>query len=574
MKAKIYTSLLTLFFTFTLFAQIPEGQRYFKRTIAYYDGVIIVDTSVVKPPSDVALSYFVKLVSTQIKLPRFFWESLPDATVSEFSKLARGKRYKNFDEMIKDVERYLAPEFVKILDINKEIRALQLVSEADRNKFISTKAKSLGIDAEKLERVMNSGYIVIPFVDKFTSKRDTITVEEKGRERRIPGVKVYLQAGIAFLRVNFSNNEYSLKFSYEMKDEDDAFVSSEIKSSLSPVDSAFMLASKNVVLSFELAIREIFKLSAPILSAGFNFVMFDLGKREGILVDDGFDVFEFVQMPDGQIKAKNIGFVRVTQVADNRKRRVPSRGQIIIGSLFGSGKIVEGMFVEERPRFPFDFAFGGSSYPVKLQSGEFKISTQVRNLGLQNDTLIIKKEKLLAYTGRFSINKNFGRYYGISQFWLVMSASIGVLPVDIKFFGNDVKTAIFGAFDFGLMKKFYFRRLALTFELRGGISNFKFSTKVKSEKDTVEYALSLRNWLWGVGPGAGLELVINPDVNIGARVSYWFTGKTNEWSFLKKVGDDEKRWKINISAANMRGLVYQVYLNISIKNFAKVRKFE
>ncbi len=555
---------------------VGAGPRYFKRTITYYDMALIASPTIKNLPSDFTRKYLASVIASKIVLPRFFWESLPEVTILKFSEVAKTKRYRSVEEISEDVQKYLAPELVKILDINKEIKALQLVSEADRSKFISTKAKTLGIDAEKLEKVMNSGYIAVPFIDKFTFKRDTIKVTRDKKEVRIPGIKVELGGGLAFFRVNFANNEYSIKFSYEVRDNGDGFVAEGVKTALSIIDSASMLASNEIAVSFELAVREIFKLSAPIVSARFNYVWFDLGRREGILVDDGFDVFEFVETPDGRMVPQNVGFVRVTKVADNTRRKNASEAQIIIGSLFGSKRIARGMFVEERPRFPFDIVFGLNAYPVKLGAGMVKFG-DFRIAGLQlpdNDTLEIKKERLLAYTGRVNLNINIGRYSGVPQLWLTMDANVGVLPVDIKFFGNDVKSAIYGSLNLGFMRKFYFRRLALTFELKSGLSNFKFDTKVKSGSDSVEYALSLRNWVFGIGPGVGFEFVINPDVNIGGKVLYWYTGTSNEWSFLRKVGDDEKRWKIKFSSVHMRGFAYQVYLNVSIKNFAKVRKFE
>lgn len=560
----IFTALIVVGLVSNSVAQevVGAGPRYFKRTIAYYDMALIANSAIANLPSDFTRRYFASAIAREIKLPRFFWESLPEIT--NFSEVAKTKKYQSIEEINDDVQRYLAPELIKILDINKEIKAFQLVSEADRNQFISTKAKTLGIDAEKLEKVMNSGYVAIPFISKFTFKRDTAKVFKDKKEVRIPGVKVELEGGLALFRVNFINNEYSVKLTHEVKDNGSGFVAEGITS---PVDSASAIASNEAVFGFSVAVREIFKLGAPIISAGFNSVWFDLGKREGISIDDGFDVFEFVETSGGKIEPKNVGFVRVTQVADNIKMRSASKAQIIIGSLFGRERIVEGMFVKERPRFPFDIVLGLSTSPVKfsfpakfsdgkipLSDSEFKIP---RSQLPGNDTLEIRRSQLLAYTGRVNLNFNLGNI-GISnvpQFWFTMDANVGILPVDIKFFGNDVKSAIFGSFNIGFMRKFYFRRLALTFELKSGLSNFEFNTKFKKGgSDTVEYALSLRNWMLGIGPGVGFEFVVNPDINIGGKVLYWYTGTAEEWSFLRKVGDNEERWKIKLERSWVSGI--------------------
>ncbi len=574
----IITLSLTVCFVSNSFSQevVNIVHRHFSKTLTYYDMALIASPRITNKPSDFSRKYFASLLASKINLPRFYWESLPEVVISKFSEVTKTKRYQSVEEISRDVQMYLSPEVVKILDIEKEIKALQLLSEEDRNKFISTKAKTLGIDAEKLERVMNSGYIVIPFIDGFTVKKDTIKVLKDKKELRIPRIKVELGGGLAFFRVNFVNNEYSIKLEYEVRDNGDGFVEEGVKSILSPIDSAFIIASKEIAVSFGIAVREIFKLSSPIISAGFNSVWFNLGKKEGIYIDDGFDVFELVEKSNGQLEERNVGFVRVTKVTDNINGKDASKAQIIIGSLFGSDRLASGMFIKERPRFPFDFTLGFSTYPVTISTGNWKLS----NLGvpktylLNNDTLEIKKEKLLAYTGRITLNINLGRYFAIPQFWFTLDANIGTLPINVKFFGNDVKSAIFGSFNFGLMRKFYFRRLSLTLELKSGFSNFNFNTEVNVGSDSVEYALSLRDWIFGLGPGVGFELVINPDINIGGKILYWYTGTTSEWSFLRKVGDNEKRWKLNFTPkfTHLRGFSYQLYLNMSIKNFAKVRK--
>ncbi len=545
--------------------------KYFKRTILLLDYSAIVSKNIVVEPSDNLREKLAELVSTEIKLPRFYWESLPEETVSMFKQVMSTNKYSSLDELSSDVQRYVAPELIKILDISKEMKALSLVSEADREKFISTKAKTLGIDAQKVEKVMNSGYVVVPFIDVLKVIKDTIVIKSKNEETRIPGVRVEINGGLAIYRVKFEDNQYSIVFAYEIrpKGSRDAFVStSGYRGKISPQDSAFIAACYELVSSFGMALREIFKLSAPVVEASFNSVKFDLGRREGVLVDDGFDIYEFVETEIGELKRKNVGFVRVVKVADNRYRKEYSSAQIIIGSIFGSDVIQKGMFAEERPRFPFDFVAGLSVFPVKVSSVEFYNFPRSADI---RDTVKIKKVSPFAYAGRFDINFNIGKRLDLSQLWFILSANVGVLPLDVNFFGDDVKSGLYGNFSIGLMKKIYFRRLSVAFESRVGMANFKFSTR----KDKTEYALSPKKWPWYGGVGGGVEVVINPDLNIGVKGFYLISESTNRWSFLKKVDDEERRWEVGFgSPVSMSGFSFQVYINISIKNFAKVRKFE
>ncbi|CUS90977.1 hypothetical protein JGI7_01500, partial [Candidatus Kryptonium thompsonii] len=150
------------------------------------------------------------------------------------------------DELKSDVEYYLAPELIKILDINKEMRALALVTEAERNSFIATKAKSLGISAEKVERIMNSGYVVVPFIKKYLASRDTIVKVVDKKEKRVPAVRVALQGGLTLFRVNFKDNQYSVKPEYEIEDDDESIFEIKDGNIVAAEDTAFMNAVSSI----------------------------------------------------------------------------------------------------------------------------------------------------------------------------------------------------------------------------------------------------------------------------------------------------------------------------------------
>ena len=546
--------------------------KYFAKTIAYYDNVVLIG-EMLRAPSEKNRKYFASLLEKEIKLARFYWESLPSEITSNFARVCLSKKYKSVDELKSDVEYYLAPELIKILDINKEMRALALVTEAERNSFIATKAKSLGISAEKVERIMNSGYVVVPFIKKYLASRDTIVKVVDKKEKRVPAVRVALQGGLTLFRVNFKDNQYSVKPEYEIEDEDESIFEIKDGNIVAAEDTAFMNAVSSIAFKFELTMRNLFKLYSPISEVGFNSVSFPLGRREGIGIDDGFNVIEMVEEPSGEIKPKNVGFVRVTKV-DARF----SRAQIIIGGILW-GKIERGMFVEERPRFPFDFVFGGFLSPVGIEAVKLGLRGQLGNgilREIDNDTLEIISHGKFGYAGRFNVNFNIGRVSRsqISQLWLVLGGGAGIIPLKAKFFGEDVKNATFGWLGLGLMKKFYFRRLALAFESNVVFSNFEFSIKKTDGSDTVKYALSPSLWFFGITAGSGVEFVITPDVNIGGRVYYQATPKSNEWSFLRKVGDKEERRKVKFGNVNLSGFAFQFYVNVSIKNFAKVRRFD
>ncbi|MEN3039450.1 MAG: hypothetical protein ABDI07_09950 [Candidatus Kryptonium sp.] len=81
---KLLTILLISFLTFSFCTAQEESfkpsEKYFARTIAYYDNTVIIG-EIAKPPSEKNRKYFASLIERQIKLPRFYWESLPDEIV-------------------------------------------------------------------------------------------------------------------------------------------------------------------------------------------------------------------------------------------------------------------------------------------------------------------------------------------------------------------------------------------------------------------------------------------------------------------------------------------------------------
>ncbi|HEY6951635.1 MAG TPA: hypothetical protein VI758_04460, partial [Bacteroidota bacterium] len=197
---------------FALFIAVTAySQTYKKKVVSYVDKVLV--------PSQVQLSaeqtgYIRNTVARTISFERFNYVPLPASVVASFG--AGASTLSRFSpENVKPIlDSTLAPQLLKILDINKELLSKQNLSETERNTFLATKAKAAGLSANELTAILNSGYFYIPFVDSYihTVKKDVREEkDDKGKvTKKIPFTKYThdLQLGLLWykLDVDGSNN--------------------------------------------------------------------------------------------------------------------------------------------------------------------------------------------------------------------------------------------------------------------------------------------------------------------------------------------------------------------------------
>jgi hypothetical protein len=70
------------------------------------------------------------------------------------------------------MDEVVVPKVLEIVDLNKELRAQNYTSEAQRNSFYATKAKEFGFTDVELAKIMNSAFIYIPLVSNFSAKEN------------------------------------------------------------------------------------------------------------------------------------------------------------------------------------------------------------------------------------------------------------------------------------------------------------------------------------------------------------------------------------------------------------------
>lgn len=232
----------------------------------------------------------------------------------------------------------------------------------------------------------------------------------------------------------------------------------------------------------------------------------DLGKREGVYLDQGFKVFEQTENDDKKIVSVYKGFGRVGTVADNTEKiDALSSMYRIIGS-YEQGHIVvshdQGFDVVVRPN-------------LRLVS----IPKEFGELGE-----LLYLPDLLTEKATSSFNVDITGLYNIAELTKVKQLFVGVsVGVGLPMVTPNTKyTAVTYTYEGNVVvqKKFWLSRLAASVELQAGIS----SLAVSGTSGAINYTFAT-GMQYAAGLSAGLEYAASPDLSIGAELGYRYVLK-------------------------------------------------
>jgi hypothetical protein len=545
-----------------------EAGAYARKSITYINTLWLMDESVRRlPPEKVAV--ILDKIKQAVFMPRFDYNPVPESLVNEFAAQANQIRYPYVNEAINTaggtdpmldsvatvMERTVVPGVLAIVDLNKELRAANLTSEQQRNSFIADKAKTMGITMEDVEKVMNSAYIFVPLLRGYTA------------ELRDSSYTAGVSAGIIWFSIStkgdravavpvVKNFTYSSGFS--VKDRRYATEAGFVDYK----EFAFRTAVKNAARNLAVATQQIadFRLSGQVIDKGFMGVGVNLGKREGLKVDDKYQIVESFEEADGKTTTKKNGWIMVTSVADsNSKQGYKSKAQVIAGDPY------TGAVLSEYPRLPLDIVIRGRMFSFKV--GPDTTDVFFDSLTLNN-----------GYGAGLDIQYNIGRGMGLNQFFFGLSGGFGIGSVS----GYKNSTTIGGFHDrarvstawswcaeLSLIKKFYIGRVAIVLQPTVGYQSLILMTDKSTTQD--EY-YSLTNGAIGFAANGGLEIALSPSVNLGLGAGYQFYGTSSSWEYSYKKGTDGNFSKIATidkgSPVDYTGIVAQVCLVWSLPSIA------
>ena len=302
-----------------------------------------------------------------------------------------------------------------------------------------------------------------------------------------------------------------------------------------------------------------FKLSSRIQEASGNYVKFNLGKKEGVKLDFGFEIYETIRTKKGKLKDKKIGFVKVRKVGDNTRTPIRlSKAQILLGS-----KLDRGMIVVEHPRLGQNISLRFEYLPFTVDTGlityeGFPLAhiNKVKgvpygvNIGAELDLAPILKTPLLCetyVTGDFTIGMVF----------LEMTTLTGF---------EKVRSNI-SALELGIMKKLFLHRFALITELKCGSEALMF----ESPYDT---SAKISATSFGITPIAGFECILVPDLSISLKGGYKLYPALNIWEY----SEEGNRYKLDGPEYSFSGPYFNLGLvytpmTLPFDPFARLRPY-
>ena len=498
---------------------VGQQGKYVRKSVSSLESVWF------KPGSVAGLDFdsktFDKFIDFYVEVDRFDYNVLPGNLIQDFRREANSIDSVNADAISDVLESTVISKIVDILndpDVMQK-RGTALKDESAFQSFAATKAKSLGLTTDELKTLMNSAYIYLPYIH--SAKKET---EDKYLSITIYGGILWWQ-----LKVDGSGNA-SVEKVLEAKTSGLSSIDPNGKNPLTdkPLYTEFKFgnekwsttpeqyAQNDAMLAFakNLGVKtkeiEAFKLQAQIVEADGKKYAFPLGFKEGVHLDDGFHIVEFMEDEQGNEVAEEIGFVRVAKTGDNNE---DPNNYTYANQLLGS-KVSEGTVVMEHPRLGMDarIKFGMISGMNISRS-----HSQLPNF-LGGEYIFVDDEGATSEIGaNITFAYNLAPIIGVSQTFLDIDMGFFMPVVEIN--PNAEAFPFIIPINFGVTKKIQFGKSNLGVGVNGGFDMFSMAgTITVSTVSSTEYTYAYSIMALGFGASVNYEMLLTPDLsfNIGA----------------------------------------------------------
>lgn len=473
-------TLVTLLLMGMTFAS-QEAGSFERLSVTFLNTVIPLDRSSRLIPEERRVG-ILSQIKDQIMMKRFDYNPLPyeieTVVVDEISAMldkSSGSSEVLLDQVTGFMNAKVVPEVVKYVDAAKELRAQKLMTEQERNSFITDKAKEMGITAEQLTRVMNSAFIFVPVISDYNRFKVGQSYTET------------VDMGIIWWKIEVQGDKSGAEI--VVKELKKSFGVSNI-SDAAHESVAFNQMAENGAKALRVATQQIpaFHLTGQILERNGNRVRYDLGSSEGVLLDSRYRIIDLIEDGDGGITAEKNGWIVVTDIADSSSERgYASEGRIV------SGRPYVGALLHEYPRTAFEL-----------------------NMGYRQFSIVRDTQSVNSYGFDLTANYNFGPKIGVRQLYFGVGYSLGVgyLNIDSTLLSQDFNyddRFVNSLFHFQLLKKFQLRRVLMGLE--GGTGYSLFYQDPFEKQGTMT--------LFSSGK---FELALTPALNLGGKVGW-------DWNF-------------------------------------------
>lgn len=562
---------------------------YKKKVVSFVD--------VVAAPASVGLSdrqkeYIASTVAKSVRMERFNYAPLPAPVIRTYADEAANAASASAEVLRPVIERTLAPGLLGILDINKEMLSTQNLSEADRNTFLATKAQSAGLSAVQLESILNSGFFYVPFVDRYrrtVARGEREIKNDEGKVVRIQRYTTYdheLKVGLLWFQLTVDrSNTPSVRYIATARgwsgsgvsrseDQDDG---TDTNADWSAFVQAVNVSAVNI--GNESKKIEQFRLAGGITEVTTFGVKMNLGRREGVGLDDAYWVEEDVETEAGDIVKERRGFVKVRDIGDNRTDESAfTYAQTITGTDYSPG-----LSVSEIPMIGVNAVFGLASVPVRISTFDdrgpaFSLDDNL-SFGLS------VTEEVKNAVGPFAMfQAHIGNAAKVSELWVHAGAAVGFFSMEGKFYlprlnssgarigtdsSNDIGASWTGYANLGLVKKFYFRRFGLV--LQADLKYWRTTlTATGEDKRGNDLTYTLTQDLLGADVKTGLEVYLTPMLSLGAGAEYNFFPASTSWEAKATDTDNNDTVNSDVVGPDTRYSGLGVYLWV---NYALPRLF-
>ena len=528
-------------------ARTTEAGQYMRSSVSLLNVLAQRDAPIQRNWADI----LVRTVQDAIRMPRFDYNAISQTVVNQF--LAKSQSLSIEERMNATV----VPAVLSALEAEREIRAMGMLTEQQRNSFIVTKARELGITETELNAVMNSAFI---FVVVFNGL-------ERGRTQDGQQTVITLSAGGHWWRVDNSGETPK------------ATLFEQIELTRRGIDknpeTAFQLAAGLIASEVRARTQSIpeFQLTGQIIGRTARFAEISIGRNEGVGIDDLYRVYESIENTEGEVRQRRRGWIMVTEVMSEEETESSlSRAQVISGAPY------IGAIIREIPKLgldaSFQFAMAPRSIVVSGNSNPAGGNLNFSNVSVSNMFGVRGKIKM----NLAKISRHFGQKgLPVSQLWLNMSGEYlwGSAEGEVTLPSGRQRRNLDGAESWGGMlsieRKWYIRRLALAPELGIGLNRIFLKTEEETTFRGTKMQSALSQTALGVFTNLGAELAISPFVNIGAFTGLNLYTGGNVWGLAHL--NDKGEWVEDSSSktgnsGNYRlrntGMSWGIYFTVAV----------
>lgn len=487
---------------------------------------------------------------------RRFWKKLPvefeEIIVSEIGKSVFLDRFdvNPLPGSMTTLDNSTVAHIKEILEVNSLLWSRQFISETDKRKFISAKAKELAVTVEDLQNIMNSAYIAVPVC------KGILEVWSKTRTRYKVAVGLHwyhVNTGhvvphIYYKESFLTKNEAAAMYFKPTKEERKREKRQAFRKAVSRAANLLKIKTRGV---------DAFKVSSTISSMKGNTIEFWLGSEDDISLDNKFKIFENVRKSNGVLERQLAGFASVTKVG-NRTGDTPTESRAKV--IRKNRPISVGMELMEHPKGLFGYRIGLRVKTFKTTAGRFV------NEGEELFSLDDRVEYFFTLGAGFE--GQFPPRLGIPQFYGVLEGFIGttfykphsVLGEE----GGRTHSLILGA-NIGVMKKIYLGSIAITMEGGGGFLHFNSWPSVPEsiKEQYTDLCYSLLAWTGYYG--GGFEYAASIDVNLGISVLNWTDQPSGKWDvYVNKEEKARSPDNEDLPAFDLSGLEVRLYVTRSV----------